>query len=67
MVLDDFHLTNQKEKDNLLQIINVVLRHNQITLFLIIHNLYSNKLFNQIIIAPHIILAYSTLGDIIIR
>lgn len=71
VVLDDFSFknTNKKKQDKIefLKIINYYLRHNKITLVLIIHNLYNNNLFHDILLAPHIFLSYSNLGYYIIR
>ncbi len=49
VVLDDFSFKQAKNKaqDKLefLKIVNYYLRHNKITLILVIHNLYNNNLF----------------------
>jgi exopolysaccharide biosynthesis predicted pyruvyltransferase EpsI len=70
--LDDFilHKTNTNMKQNkneFLNVVNYTLRHRDITLFLIIHNIYSNGLLNEILLAPHLFLAFSNLGYTIIR
>jgi hypothetical protein len=71
VVLDDFSFNQAKNKaqDKLefLKIVNYYLRHNKITLLLVIHNLYNNNLFTDILLAPHIFLSYSNLGYYIIR
>ena len=70
VILDDF-LFKPKDKANaktqFLFVQNYTLRHNDITLLLIIHNLYSNNLFTEILLAPHLFLSYSNLGYYIIR
>jgi hypothetical protein len=70
--LDDFILNktysnHKNNKSEFLNVINYYLRHHNITLFLIIHNLYSNGLLNEILLAPHIFLAYSNLGYYIMK
>ena len=67
VIFDDFSLNNQykQNKIDFLNVINYTLRHNNITL--IIHNLYNVGLMNEILLAPHIILAYSNLGYYIMR
>ncbi len=70
VVLDDFSLKRSKtfdSKSEYLKIINYHLRHNKITLILIIHNMYNNHLFTEILLSPHLFLAYSNLGYYIIR
>ena len=71
VVLDDFSFKQAKNKaqDKLefLKIVNYYLRHNKITLILVIHNLYNNNLFTDILLAPHIFLSYSNLGYYVIR
>lgn len=68
VILDDFTLQPSKQnKIDFLNVINYYLRHNNITLFLIIHNMYNTGLLNEILLAPHIFLAYSNLGYYIIR
>ena len=69
VIFDDFSLNhrNKQNKIDFLNVINYTLRHNNITLFLIIHNLYNVGLMNEILLAPHIILAYSNLGYYIMR
>jgi hypothetical protein len=70
--LDDFVLnksnTNTKQnKSEFLNVVNYYLRHHNITLFLIIHNIYSNGLLNEILLAPHLFVSYSNLGYYIMR
>ena len=68
VILDDFTLQPSKQnKIDFLNVINYYLRHHNITLFLIIHNMYNTGLLNEILLAPHIFLAYSNLGYYIIR
>jgi hypothetical protein len=70
VVLDDFafKLANSKQaKVNFLKVVNYTLRHKKITLILIIHNLFSNNLSNDILCAHHIFLSYSNLGYLIMR
>lgn len=50
-----------------MHIVNYYLRHNKITLFLVIHNLYSTNLLNEILLAPHLFVAYSNLGYYIVK
>lgn len=67
--LDDFSLKNssKESKTEFLKVINYYLRHHNITLFIIIHNLYNIGLQNEILLAPHIILAYTNLGYYILK
>jgi ABC-type ATPase involved in cell division len=70
--LDDFVLnksnTNIKQnKSEFLNVVNYYLRHHNITLFLIVHNIYSNGLLNEILLAPHLLVSYSNLGYYIIK
>lgn len=66
--LDDYKpTTNKQEKLAFLSVINYYLRHHKITLFLVVHNLHGNGLFTDILLAPHIFLAYSTLGYYVLR
>lgn len=68
VVLDDFSLSSAKEsKLEFLKVVNYYLRHHRITLFLIIHNIYNNGLLNEILLAPHLFIAYSNLGYYVIR
>jgi len=70
VVLDDFafKLANAKQaKVNFLKVVNYTLRHKKITLILIIHNLFSNNLSNDILCAHHVFLSYSNLGYLIMR
>jgi hypothetical protein len=70
VIFDDFMFdnTNQKiQQMNLLKIINYQLRHRKIVLILVIHNLYNTGLLNIILLAPHIIIAYSNLGYYVMR
>lgn len=68
VILDDFFLLPSKQnKIDFLNVVNYYLRHHQISLFLIIHNIYNNGLLNEILLAPHLILAYSNLGYYIVR
>jgi len=71
VVLDDFSfkVSNIKlAKLNFLKVNNYVLRHKKITLVLIIHNLFNNNLFNEILYSSqHLFLSYSNLGYMIMR
>jgi hypothetical protein len=71
LIFDDFMLsstTNQKQQQmSLLKIFNYHLRHRNIVLILVIHNLYSTGLLNMILLAPHLIFAYSNLGFYLLR
>jgi hypothetical protein len=70
VILDDFYFAqsnNKQEKLDFLGIVNYYLRHHNITLILIIHNIYSTNLSNDIFLAPHLFLAYSNLGFNLIR
>ena len=68
VVLDDvsFKLANNKQaKINFLKIVNYILRHKTITLILVIHNLLSNNLSNDILCVHHVFLSYSNMGYLI--
>ena len=71
VVLDDFSfkVSNVKQaKLNFLKVNNYVLRHKKISLVLIIHNLFNNHLFNEILYSSqHLFLSYSNLGYMIMR
>jgi len=70
VILDDYtfkYAHNKQEKMEFLKVVNYTLRHRQITLILMIHNLYNNNLANEILLAPHLILSYSNLGYTIMR
>jgi len=70
VVLDDFSFSSTKrleKKIDFLQVINYVLRHNNITLFLLVHNLYNTNLATEILLAPHLFISYSNLGETILR
>ncbi|MFN9906548.1 MAG: hypothetical protein ACK56F_10545, partial [bacterium] len=70
VVLDDFSFKLAKNKQaeiNLLKVVNYILRHKTITLILVMHNLFSNNLSNDILCAHHVFLFYSNLGYLIIR
>jgi hypothetical protein len=69
-VLDDFSFklaNNKQSKINFLKVVNYILRHKKITLILVIHNLFSNNLSNDILCAHHFFLSYSNLGYLIMR
>ncbi len=60
VVLDDFSFklaNNKQEKINFLKVVNY--------LILVIHNLFSNNLSNDILCAHHVFLSYSNLGYLI--
>jgi hypothetical protein len=68
VVLDDvsFKLANNKQaKINFLKIVNYILRHKKLTLILVIHNLLSNNLSNDILCVHHVFLSYSNMGYLI--
>ncbi len=66
--LDDYQPSKHKHnKTAFLSVINYTLRHKKITLFLMVHNLHGTGLFTDIILAPHIFLAYSALGYYVLR
>ena len=69
IILDDFSfkVVNKETKQNFLKVCNYILRHHNITLILIIHNLYSTNLSTEISLSPNIIIAYTKLGEIILR
>lgn len=69
IILDDFSFAtiNSKEKLNFLKIVNYSLRHLKITLIIVIHNLYNIGLYQNILLAPHLFIAYSNLGSFILR
>lgn len=72
VVLDDFMMVKdgknfKQKKIQFLNVINYYLRHHEITLFIIIHNLYNNGLLNEILLSPNLFLAYSNLGFYIMR
>ncbi len=70
IVLDDFSFkkaNNKQEKIDFLKVVNYNLRHQNITLVLIIHNMYNTSLSNEIMLAPHLFLSYSNLGYNIMR
>ena len=71
VILDDFSFKSGIQKNiakaDFLRVINYYLRHHNIKLCLIIHNLFNNNLFTEILLAPHIFLSYWNLGYYIIR
>jgi len=70
IVLDDFSFkkaNNKQEKADFMKVVNYNLRHQNITLVLIVHNMYNNNLTSEIMLAPHLFLAYSNLGYTIMR
>jgi hypothetical protein len=57
VVFDDFSFKladNKQAKINFLKIVNYILRHKKLTLILVIHNLLSNNLSNDILSAHHV-------------
>lgn len=62
VILDDFQLRSKQNKLDFLRVINVTLRHNKITLIMVVHNLFGNMLYNDIIYAPHLFLSCSNIG-----
>ena len=70
VILDDFSFKRANDKQTkieFLKVINYYLRHHNITLLLLVHNLYNNNLLNEILLAPHIFLSYSNIGYYLIR
>jgi hypothetical protein len=68
VILDDYVFKNTKEtKAEFLHVVNYYLRHHNITLILVIHNMYSTGLLNEVLLAPHIIVSYTNLGYYIIK
>ena len=70
IILDDFFFkeaNNRQSKLDFLKIKNYTLRHREITLILVIHNLFGTNLANDILLANHLFLAYSNLGEFIFR
>ena len=68
VVLDDFSFklaNNKQAKINFLKVVNYILQHKTITLILVIHNLFSNNLSNDILCTHHVFLSYSNLGYLI--
>jgi len=65
--LDDYQTPKKHQKPAFLSIVNYTLRHFKITLFLMVHNLHGTGLFTDILLSPHIFLAYSTLGYVVLR
>ena len=62
VVLDDFSFklaNNKQEKINFLKVVNY--------LILVIHNLFSNNLSNDILCAHHVFLTFTNLGYLIMR
>jgi hypothetical protein len=58
---------NKQAEINFLKVVNYILRHKTITLILVIHNLFSNNLSNDILCAHHVFLSYSNLWYLIMR
>jgi len=68
VILDDFSMQiNKQSKTEFLKIVNFTLRHKNICLFCIVHNLYNIGLYNEILLAPHLFLAYTNLGYYIMK
>ena len=66
VILDDFQLCTKKNKPDFLRVLNVTLRHQKITLIMVIHNIFGNMLYNDILFAPHLFLACSNIGFFIL-
>ena len=69
-VLDNFSFklaNNKQAKINFLKVVNYILWHKTITLILVIHNLLSNNLSNDILCAHYVFLSYSNLRYLIMR
>jgi hypothetical protein len=68
VILDDYHFDKRKQtKSDFLKILNYNLRHHNICLFLVLHNLLHNNLYSDILYAPHIFISYSNMGYSIMR
>lgn len=69
VILDDYAYENKNKQSKIefLKIINYYLRHHAVVLFIVIHNMYHNMLFTDIINAPHLLLSYSNIGYSIMR
>jgi len=70
VILDDFSFrtaNNKQGKLDFYKVVNFYLRHHNITLILVVHNLFNNNLSNDILNASHIFLSYSNLGYQIMR
>lgn len=69
VILDDFSFQNitKQTKLQFLNVVNYYLRHHHVTLILLIHNIYSTGLLNEILLAPHLFIAYSNLGYYIMK
>lgn len=65
VILDDFSFNKsgiKQTKADFLHIVNYHLRHRNIVLCIVIHNIYSSGLYHEILLSPHLFLAYSNLG-----
>ena len=69
VILDDYAYENKNKQSKIefLKVINYYLRHHAVVLFIVIHNMYHNMLFTDIINAPHLLLSYSNIGYSIMR
>jgi len=69
VVLDDYlmHNITQQAKLDFLKIVNYTLRHQNICLIIVIHNLYNVGLYNNILLSPHLFISYTNLGFYILR
>ena len=57
--IDDYVCIDSKTRKEFLSIINYVLRHKKITLFIIMHSIYLSNHFSEMLICPHIFLTNS--------
>ena len=68
VILDDYVYNNKKQqKLEFLKVINFILRHKKIILFIICHNIVHNGLYTDILYAPHLFISYSNVGYSIMR
>jgi hypothetical protein len=69
VILDDYAYENKNKQSKIefLKVINYKLRHSDIVLLIVIHNMYHNTLFTDIINAPHLLLSYSNIGYSVMR
>ena len=73
IIMDDFYFTHQslsrikQDKTDFLHVVNYTLRHNQVTLFLIVHNLYNSNLATDMLLSTHLFVSYSNVGYSLVR
>lgn len=66
VILDDFFLEKNQKLD-FLRVRDYHLRHRNITLLLLVHNIYNGNIQHELLGAPHILLAYTAMGEIVMR